>query len=85
MSIAGLSIAIVGDTVTYPDGSEATIIAGAGAATLGPTRTALVSSHLSNGDRIIDSIQTTGTIVAHADRLIAGLLDPDYVPPLRTR
>jgi uncharacterized Zn-binding protein involved in type VI secretion len=58
MSIAGLTMARVGDVVTYEDGSQAVIIDGAGSAMVSSNRpVALVGSHLSNGDRIAESLQ----------------------------
>lgn len=53
-AIAGLPVARVGDVVTYEDGSDD----GAGfAAVSGDKPIALVGSRLSNGDRIIESLQ----------------------------
>jgi uncharacterized Zn-binding protein involved in type VI secretion len=84
--ICGLGIARVGDVVTYPDGSEAIIIDGAGnASTIGNRAAALVGSRLSNGDRIIE------TPWGHLDqglfiedgKEVPGLFDANWTPPPR--
>jgi len=78
LAICGHLVARVGDTVTYADGSTATIIDGAGSAFLYLDRpVALVGSHLSNGDRIIETQQSRCGIPA--DRQIPGLFDPAWV------
>ncbi len=81
-TIAGHQLARVGDTVTYDDGSETTIIDGAGAAAVNINRSvALVGSSLKNGDRIVESPQErVGLFVRHG-RVISGLFDPTYVAP----
>ena len=82
MKIAGLGLACVGDTVTYNDGSEATIIDGAGFAAVYDNRPlALVGSHLSNGDKIIETLQDGRGITLRDGKPIPGLFDPAYVPP----
>ncbi len=79
--IAGLSVARVGDVVTYDDGSEAVIINGAGyAAVYGDKPFALVGSELSNGDRIIQSLQIDRGIAEYHHKPIKGLFDSTYVP-----
>jgi uncharacterized Zn-binding protein involved in type VI secretion len=84
MSIAGLTMARVGDVVTYEDGSQAVIIDGAGSAMVSSNRpVALVGSHLSNGDRIAESLQRGRGIVEYHGKSIEGLFDPTYVPPKR--
>ncbi|WP_439891587.1 PAAR domain-containing protein [Ralstonia sp. 25C] len=81
-SLYDLGIACVGDIVSYEDGTEATIIDGAGlGAVFSGKPVALVGSRLSNGDRIVKSTQTTHCIVEHEGRSIPGLFDPNYVPP----
>jgi len=71
----------VGDTVTYPDGSEAVIIDGAGFGLVCDNKpAALVGSRLSNGDKIIETLQPNG-FGLDASRSIVGLFDPDYVAP----
>jgi uncharacterized Zn-binding protein involved in type VI secretion len=76
----GHMLARVGDIVTYEDGTEANIIDGAGAAaTWCDTPFALVGSHLSNGDRIVESLQSGMGIDVHPDRLIPGQFDRSYV------
>lgn len=75
-------VALVGDTVRYPDGSEARIISGAGIASVIHGRpAALVGSPLDNGDYITGPVNYAFMITQYADEPpIEGLLDPDYVP-----
>ena len=81
LKIAGLAVARVRDIVTYNDGSEAVIMDGAGAAAVFIDQPlALVGSRLSNGDRIVESLQRGRGVVEHHDRPITGLFDPTYVP-----
>lgn len=74
-------IALVGDTVRYADGTEATIISGAGIAGVVENRSiAIVGSELNNGDRIAGPHHDDATITQYADEPpIEGLLDPAYV------
>lgn len=82
VKIAGLTIARVGDVVTYEDGSEAVIADGAGfAAVSGDKPLALVGSHLSNGDTIVETLQSGRGIIERDSDPIPGLFDPAYVPP----
>jgi uncharacterized Zn-binding protein involved in type VI secretion len=82
ISIAGLTIARAGDVVTYEDGSQAVIIDGAGVAMVSCDKpVALVGSHLSNGDRIVESLQRGRGIIEYQGKPIEGLFDPTYVPP----
>ena len=82
MKIHELAVARVGDKVVYEDGSEAEIIDGAGFAAVHLDKPlALVGSSLSNGDRIVKSMQTGAGITERPGRIIEGLFDPDYVPP----
>jgi uncharacterized Zn-binding protein involved in type VI secretion len=77
----GKALARVGDIVTYDDGSEATIVDGAGfAATWDDKPIALVGSHLSNGDTIIETLQDGWGISVRYGEFIAGLFDPAYIP-----
>ena len=79
----GMALARVGDIVTYDDGSEATIIDGAGfAAAWGDKPFALVGSRLSNGDNITETLQDGFGITVRSDKPVPGLFDPAYVPPL---
>ncbi|WP_338638726.1 PAAR domain-containing protein [Burkholderia pyrrocinia] len=80
MTLAGLEVARVGDVVTYDDGSEATIIDGAGNCHSAGKSFALVGSRLSNGDRIIETLRTSWGIHVPEGQSIAGLFDPAYVP-----
>ena len=81
----GMALAGVGDTVTYDDGSEATILDGAGlAASWDGKPFALVGSHLSNGDTITETLQAGSGITVRDDEPIPGLFDPAYMPPLST-
>lgn len=77
-------MALVGDTVRYPDGTETRIISGAGVAGMfGDRPMAIVGSELDNGDRIIGPVHIDVTITQYADEPpIKGLLDPEYVPEL---
>ena len=82
--LCGLGIARVGDVVTYPDGSEAVIVDGAGSAsTIDNRAAALVGSHLSNGDCIIETLWAelkTGIFLEEGTQ-IEGLFDPDWIAP----
>jgi len=80
----GGRVAVVGDVVRYPDGSEARIISGSGEACVYLGRPmALVGSALDNGDSINGPMHNGMTVVQHADAApIKGLLDPDYAPQL---
>jgi uncharacterized Zn-binding protein involved in type VI secretion len=83
-SICGLHMALVGDIVTYHDGSEAAIIDGAGAAGIQNGRcVALVGSRLANGDRIVSTPWDNGKsgLVVREGEKPKGLFDPSYVPP----
>jgi hypothetical protein len=77
----GGRVALVGDIARYPDGGEARIVSGAGAALLYKGRMiALVGSELDNGDRITGPMHNGMVIVQYAGEApINGLLDPDYV------
>nr|WP_318289687.1 PAAR domain-containing protein [Paraburkholderia sp. BL8N3] len=78
----GKALARVGDVITYEDGSEATIIDGAGfAAIWGNKPMALVGSQLSNGDTITESMQDGWGIVVRDDSPITGLFDRDHTVP----
>lgn len=77
----GKALARVGDIVTYDDGSDATIVDGAGfAATWDDRPFALVGSHLSNGDAIIETLQDGWGISFRDGEIIPGLFDPAYIP-----
>lgn len=78
----GGRVALVGDAVRYPDGSEAHIVSGAGAAMCYEHRAiALIGSALDNGDRITGPEHNGMVIVQYADEApIKGLFDPSYVP-----
>ncbi|WP_197732804.1 PAAR domain-containing protein [Paraburkholderia pallida] len=80
LAYRGLTLACIGDIVRYDDSSEATIIDGAGfAAVWNDKPFALVGSRVSNGDRIIESLQDALGINVHPDIPIAGLFDSAYV------
>ncbi|WP_175977298.1 PAAR domain-containing protein [Burkholderia sp. BCC1047] len=81
LTLAGLEVACVGDVVTYDDGSEAAIIDGAGNNHSGGKPFALVGSRLSNGDRITETLRTSGGIHVRNGLSVAGLFDPTYVAP----
>jgi uncharacterized Zn-binding protein involved in type VI secretion len=60
----GLQVARVGDKVVYADGSEATIVSGAGTArVMQGASAALVESMLDNGDQIISTPQSSNKFV----------------------
>lgn len=62
--VSGNSTARVGDKVVYADGSEATIISGAGKVrVMQGASAALVGSMLDNGDEIISTSQSSNTFV----------------------
>ncbi|WP_442807831.1 PAAR domain-containing protein [Trinickia soli] len=82
MKLGELAVAVVGDLVVYDDSSEARIMDGAGFAAVWRDKPlALVGSSLSNGDRIVASLQTGAGIVERSGRSIPGLFDADYVQP----
>ena len=72
----GLQVARVGDKVVYANGSEATIISGAGKArVMQGASAALVGSMLDNGDEIISTPQSSHTFVfREGDTLPEGFL-----------
>ncbi|WP_322028453.1 PAAR domain-containing protein [Paraburkholderia sp. J76] len=86
MKLCGLGIARVGDVVTYPGGSQAVIVDGAGyAATIDNRAAALVGSHLSNGDRIIETPWghlAKGLFIEDGTE-VPGLFDASWTPPQR--
>ena len=73
----------VGDEVHYPDGTIAPITSGAGFAAIDNGKPlAIVGSHLSNGERIVDTLNREFEIVRYEDSpAIPGFLDPHYIPP----
>jgi uncharacterized Zn-binding protein involved in type VI secretion len=78
----GMAFARVGDVVTYDDGSEATIVDGAGlAATWEDKPFALVGSRLSNGDTITETLQDACGIEVRDGEQIPGLFDETYTLP----
>ncbi|MDR6419392.1 putative Zn-binding protein involved in type VI secretion [Paraburkholderia phenoliruptrix] len=77
-----LPAARVGDEVHYPDGTVAHITSGAGFAAIDDGKPlAIVGSHVSNGDVIAESLQSSMEILV-LDGLppIPGFLDPRFVP-----
>ncbi|SAL67963.1 hypothetical protein AWB69_07909 [Caballeronia udeis] len=80
----GTALARVGDIVTHDDGSEATIIDGAGfAAAWGDKPFALVGSRLSNDDTITETLQDGFGITVRDGKPVPGLFDPAYtLPPI---
>jgi uncharacterized Zn-binding protein involved in type VI secretion len=82
LRIAGLCIARVGDVVTYEDCSQAVITDGAGEYAVDSGKPfALVGSGLSNGDRIVETLQNRWGISVLDAKGIEGLFDPAYVVP----
>ncbi|QYD68564.1 PAAR domain-containing protein [Paraburkholderia edwinii] len=83
----GLAFARVGDIVTYEDGSEASIVDGAGSAAISDDKPiALVGSSLSNGDKITQTLQNGCCITVRVGEEIPGLFDAtyEYVPVAAT-
>ncbi|TDN70674.1 PAAR motif-containing protein [Paraburkholderia sp. BL10I2N1] len=77
-------LAVVGDLVTYDDGTETTIIDRAGFAAMWADKPiALVGSRLSNGDTITTAMQDEFGITVRDGEDISGLFDPAYMLPLR--
>lgn len=81
--VAGLPVATVGSIVTYRDGSEAVIIDGAGCAFVIADRSAaIVGSHLSNGDHIIETLwaELDAGIFVRDGEMVPGLFDANWTP-----
>lgn len=73
--IGGLAVAIVGDTVRYPDGTEAQISSGAGAGDIVNGRiVAIVASHIDNGDYICWTPDASMGIAEYIDNPTDGFL-----------
>jgi uncharacterized Zn-binding protein involved in type VI secretion len=82
LTVAGLSLARVGDVVTYSDGSEAVIEDGAGFLVTSEGKSfALVGSHLSNGDCIVETLRKGRGVEVPDGTAIEGLFDASYTPP----
>ncbi|MCA8244356.1 MULTISPECIES: PAAR domain-containing protein [Burkholderia] len=82
LAVAGLVVARVGDVVTYEDGSEAVIMDGAGEYAICSDKPfALVGSRLSNGNRIVETLQRLWGIHVPTGETAEGLFNKDYVPP----
>lgn len=83
LCISHLRVALVGDIVTYRDGSQAAIINGSGArGTDGGKCFALVGSSLSNGDKIASTPwgDDDAGIFVEEGAPPEGLFDPSFVP-----
>jgi uncharacterized Zn-binding protein involved in type VI secretion len=81
----GMALARVGDVVTYDDGSEATVIDGAGfAATWEGKPFALVGSRPSNGDTITETLLQKAGITVQDGKPLPGLFNPAYTLPPAT-
>ena len=77
--VEGHPVACVGDTVRYPDDSEAKIVSGAGSALrFSGQPAALVGSAIDNGDRIISSLQSAAEIREYLEDPIPGLFQVGY-------
>jgi uncharacterized Zn-binding protein involved in type VI secretion len=75
-------IALVGDKVRYPDGSESVIVSGTGSLLLiNGQPAAIVGSELANGDRIISTMQTCCSVIPNSQHTV-GFLKPGYRPCL---
>ena len=82
ISTDGGRVALVGDTVRYPDGSQTRIVTGSGANSLYfGSSIALIGSELENGDRINGPIHDGLVLVEYADAPIPGLFQADYLTP----
>ena len=82
--ICGLRAALVGDIVTYHDGSEAVVTDGSGTLSFYRDKCfALVGSRLSNGDHIVFTPWDDGEsgLFVSEGEYPQGLFDPSYVPP----
>ncbi|WP_183081435.1 PAAR domain-containing protein [Paraburkholderia fungorum] len=82
--ICGLRVALVGDVVTYRDGSEAVVTDGSGKLSFCRDKCfALVGSGLSNGDKIVFTPWDDGKsgLFVPEDEKPEGLFDPSYMPP----
>lgn len=85
-TLCGLGIARIGDVVTYADGSEAVIVDRAGyASTVDNRAAALVSSHLSNDDQIIETPwgHFAKRQFVEDGKEVPGLFDASWTPPPR--
>ncbi|MET3133640.1 putative Zn-binding protein involved in type VI secretion [Oxalobacteraceae bacterium GrIS 1.11] len=86
MEIDNMRVATVGDTVRYPDGTEAKISSGAGAALGdGDKIIAILGSHIDNGDYIIWTPNAGPSITVFMDDKIEGFLIDGYVHPEPTK
>lgn len=75
-------MALVGDTVRYPDGSQTRIVTGSGANSLCFGKSiALVGSELENGDRINGPLHDGLVLVEYAEAPIPGLFQAGYSTP----
>jgi uncharacterized Zn-binding protein involved in type VI secretion len=82
ITVAGLALARVGDVVTYEDSSQAVITDGAGEFAIDDGKPlALVGSRLSNGDQIVQTLQSSWGLDMEDAKDVKGLFDPSYVPP----
>lgn len=83
MEVGDHPIARVGDIIRYPDGTETTIVSGAGYAMVAEDKpAAIIGSAAENGDAIVSSLQKASEFHEYADGDgIPGLLQPGYVPP----
>ncbi|WP_016833041.1 PAAR domain-containing protein [Herbaspirillum lusitanum] len=82
-TIDGISVALVGDEVRYPNGEIATIMSGAGAASIYDGKClAVEGSHASNGDVIETSNQKGHGLVVRAGMPpVLGFFQERYMPP----
>lgn len=86
--LAGHRVACINDLVTYPDGTTARIVSGAGSSIHYMGRPwALVGSEIDNGDTIVASPQPAGLFQMRelVDEPIPGLLQPGYLAPYPTQ
>ncbi len=79
--ICDKGIALVGDAVTYDDGTQARIIDGAGFRMMWCDKPgALVGSRLDNGDKIIATPHNNHGITVVDRETVPGLFDPTWTP-----
>ncbi|HEY0287511.1 MAG TPA: PAAR domain-containing protein [Pseudomonas sp.] len=82
INVDGHDIACVGDIVCYPDGSQTTIVSGAGFAMAYMGRPiAILGSATENGDIVTTTLQNSFLIQERVDEPILGLFEPGYIAP----
>ena len=73
-------IALVGDKVRYPDGSESEIVSGAGSLLVIAGRSAaIIGSELANGDHIVSTLHPVCSVIP-GNQTVEGFLKAGYQP-----